>query len=119
MDLFLKEREDDGGNPIKFFYEKCSDRWEIAVCPSENGFQQISFCNSIATTKGGRHVEYIADMLIKHLTEAIKKKNKNGLALKPTQIKNHLWVFVSCLIENPTFDSQTKENMTLQVKSFG
>ena len=30
-----------------------------------------------------------------------------------------MWVFVNCLIVNPTFDSQTKENMTLQAKSFG
>lgn len=30
-----------------------------------------------------------------------------------------MWIFVNALIENPTFDSQTKENMTLQVKSFG
>lgn len=30
-----------------------------------------------------------------------------------------MWVFVNALIENPTFDSQTKENMTLQAKSFG
>lgn len=30
-----------------------------------------------------------------------------------------MWLFVNCLIENPTFDSQTKENMTLQHKSFG
>lgn len=35
------------------------------------------------------------------------------------QVKNHLCVFVNCLIENPTFDSQTKENMTLQQKTFG
>ena len=35
------------------------------------------------------------------------------------QVKNHVWVFVNALIENPTFDSQTKENMTLQTKSFG
>ena len=35
------------------------------------------------------------------------------------QVKNHLWLFVNCLIENPTFDSQTKENMTLQPKGFG
>lgn len=35
------------------------------------------------------------------------------------QVKNHIWVFVNALIENPTFDSQTKENMTLQTKSFG
>jgi DNA gyrase/topoisomerase IV subunit B len=31
------------------------------------------------------------------------------------QIRNHLWLFVNCLIVNPTFDSQTKETMTLQV----
>lgn len=30
-----------------------------------------------------------------------------------------MWVFVNSLIENPTFDSQTKETMTLQAKSFG
>lgn len=30
-----------------------------------------------------------------------------------------MWVFINCLIVNPTFDSQTKENMTLQQKSFG
>ena len=30
-----------------------------------------------------------------------------------------MWVFVNCLIVNPTFDSQTKENMTLQAKNFG
>lgn len=35
------------------------------------------------------------------------------------QVKNHMWLFVNCLIENPTFDSQTKENMTLQQKGFG
>lgn len=35
------------------------------------------------------------------------------------QIKNHMWIFVNALIENPTFDSQTKETMTLQSKSFG
>ena len=30
-----------------------------------------------------------------------------------------MWVFVNSSIENPTFDSQTKEYMTLQPKSFG
>lgn len=39
--------------------------------------------------------------------------------IKPFQVKNHMWVFINCLIVNPTFDSQTKENMTLQQKSFG
>jgi DNA topoisomerase-2 len=35
------------------------------------------------------------------------------------QIKNHMWIFVNALIENPSFDSQTKETLTLQSKSFG
>ena len=30
-----------------------------------------------------------------------------------------MWVFVNCLIVNPTFDSQTKEQMTLQMSQFG
>ena len=33
-------------------------------------------------------------------------------------MKQHLWVFINCLIENPSFDSQTKENMTLKACSF-
>ena len=28
-------------------------------------------------------------------------------------------VFVNCLVENPAFDSQTKENMTLKQSAFG
>lgn len=30
-----------------------------------------------------------------------------------------MWVFVNCLIENPTFDSQAKEEMTLEEEFFG
>jgi DNA topoisomerase-2 len=45
-----------------------------------------------------------------------KTSNKN---IRPFQIKSHITLFVNCLIENPTFDSQTKENMTLRVSSFG
>lgn len=61
----------------------------------------------------------MTEMIVKQLIETLKKKNKAGVAIKPFQIKNHLWIFVNCLINNPTFDSQTKENMTLQQKSFG
>ena len=69
--------------------------------------------------QGGRHVDNVTDQVTNKLIEAVKKKNKGGVAIKPFQIKSHLWIFVNCLIENPTFDSQTKENMTLQAKQFG
>lgn len=116
-ELYLKDKEDFDKSTI--IYEKVHPRWEVAISLSEKGFQQVSFVNSIATYKGGRHVDYIADQLVKHLTETFKKKNKGGVSVKPFQIKSHMFLFVNCLIENPTFDSQTKENMTLQVKSFG
>ncbi|XP_034472434.1 DNA topoisomerase 2 [Drosophila innubila] len=119
IDLFIKNTEDEVGQQVKLVYENCGERWEVACCPSDRGFQQVSFVNSIATTKGGRHVDHVADNVIKQLIEVLKKKNKNGINIKPFQVRNHLWIFVNCLIENPTFDSQTKENMTLQAKSFG
>ena len=62
---------------------------------------------------------YVVDQVVAKLLEAAKKKNKGGMALKPFHIRGHLWVFINCLVENPAFDSQTKENMTLKAKSFG
>lgn len=119
IDLYIKDQQDEVGAPLKVTYESASERWEVAVTISDRGFQQVSFVNSIATTKGGRHVDYITDMVVKQLIEVLKKKNKGGVNIKPFQVKNHMWVFINCLIVNPTFDSQTKENMTLQSKSFG
>jgi len=119
IDLYIKDRDDENGQQLKSVYEKVGDRWEVGVTVSDKGFQQVSFVNSIATTKGGRHVDYITDQVVTKLAEAVKKKNKQGVQVKPFQLKNHIWIFINCLIENPTFDSQTKENMTLQSKSFG
>lgn len=43
---------DENGVPLKIVYEQVSPRWEVACClSSEKGFQQVSFVNSIATTK--------------------------------------------------------------------
>eukprot|EP00049_Salpingoeca_infusionum_P011783 m.206698 g.206698 ORF g.206698 m.206698 type:complete len:239 (-) comp15027_c2_seq11:2992-3708(-) len=84
---------------------------------SEGGFQQMSFVNSIATTKGGTHVNHVADQIVKHLIPKIKSKTK--VVMKPHQVKNQMWLFINCLIENPSFDSQTKENMTRRTQDFG
>lgn len=39
------------GNPLKVIYEQVNPRWEVAITMSDRGFQQVSFVNSIATTK--------------------------------------------------------------------
>ncbi|KAJ1633393.1 Dna topoisomerase Iia AtpaseADP [Pavlovales sp. CCMP2436] len=85
-----------------------SSRWEVCVAPSDEGFTQVSFVNSIATTKGGKHVDHVTEQLVAKLMEVLKKKDKSAAALKPHQVKGHLAVFINCLITNPAFDSQTK-----------
>ncbi|KJH51305.1 DNA gyrase/topoisomerase IV, A subunit [Dictyocaulus viviparus] len=120
VDQYTKDVTGPTGEPAKVVFESVNDRWEVALTVSEKGFQQVSFVNSIATTKGGRHVDYVADQMVSKLIDVIKKKvGKSTVNVKPFQVKNHMWVFVNCLIENPTFDSQTKETMTLQSKMFG
>nr|KIR87863.1 DNA topoisomerase II [Cryptococcus tetragattii IND107] len=99
-------------------YEVANKRWEVAFALSDGEFKQVSFTNSIATTKGGTHVDMIATQLANKLMDQIKKKNK-AAPVKPFQIKNHMWIFVNALIENPAFDSQTKENLTLKSSAFG
>ncbi|XP_026171924.1 DNA topoisomerase 2-alpha isoform X2 [Mastacembelus armatus] len=119
VDMYVKDKVDEHGETLTVVHETVNERWEVCLTLSEKGFQQVSFVNSIATTKGGRHIDYVADQVVGKLIEVVKKKNKAGVAVKPFQVKNHMWLFVNCLIENPTFDSQTKENMTLQQKNFG
>ncbi|XP_074519536.1 DNA topoisomerase 2-alpha [Halichoeres trimaculatus] len=119
VDMYLENKVDEVGNALTVVHEVVNERWEVCLTMSEKGFQQVSFVNSIATTKGGRHVDYVADQIVTKIIDVVKKKNKAGVVVKPFQVKNHIWLFVNCLIENPTFDSQTKENMTLQQKSFG
>ena len=89
----------------------CLLRWEVAICVSDHNFEQISFVNGIATLKGGTHVDYVVDMVVKMLGESTNQ-------VLAEQIKNHIWIFLSCLIENPTFDSQSKEALTLESSRF-
>ncbi|KAJ3035696.1 DNA topoisomerase 2 [Rhizophlyctis rosea] len=118
VDLYLKNTT-HGLAKLPMVYETPSARWEVAFTLSDGQFQQVSFVNSICTMKGGTHVNHVTDQIVTQLCEAVKKKDKKSATLKPFQVKNHIWVFVNCHIENPTFDSQTKENMTLRISSFG
>jgi DNA topoisomerase-2 len=115
-----KERGDDGP-PAKDEIITCSPdpRWEIGFAVSDGSFQQVSFVNSIATTSGGTHVNYIADQICTRLADQVKKKNKSGATLKSAQIKNHIFIFVKALIVNPAFTSQTKEQLTTKASQFG
>jgi DNA topoisomerase-2 len=102
----------------KRIYESENERWEYAVCVSPlEEFTQVSFVNGIYTSKGGKHVDYILNQIIKKLTDYIEKKKK--IKVKPTVIKEQLMIFVNCVVENPAFDSQTKDYMNTAVSKFG
>ena len=105
-----------GDNDIK--YESCNDRWEYAISLAPEGeFTQISFCNGIYTSKGGKHVDYVMNQIVKKLTTYIKEKKK--VDVKPASIKEQLFLFLRCDIENPNYDSQSKEYLNTPSSKFG
>ena len=99
-------------------YEEANERWEYAVALTPtNEFVQISFVNGIYTAKGGKHVEYILNQITRKLVEFIEKKKK--VKVNPNSIKEQLILFLRCDIENPAFDSQTKDYMNTPSIKFG
>jgi len=99
-------------------YEESDKRWEYAVAltPTKE-FIQVSFVNGIYTSKGGKHVDYILGQITKKLSEYIEKKKK--VKVNANSIKEQLILFLRCDIENPSFDSQTKDYMNTPVSKFG
>ena len=79
---------------------------------------QVSFVNGIATTGGGSHVDYVTNQIATYVIKILNMKMKN-VNVDVHNVKNHLWVFVNVLFENPAFDSQTKDTLTTDPQSFG
>lgn len=102
----------------EFFSEHSKDlKWSIGVSNSDNGYQQVSFANSTETYDGGTHVEYIMNQIIVQLREFFKKKHK--VDIKPSELKQHIFLFINSTVINPSFSSQTKEKLITESKEFG
>jgi DNA topoisomerase-2 len=100
-------------------HEVINERWEvIASYNNFNGFDQVSFVNGIWTLRGGKHVDYILNQIVKKLGDLIQKRNKNA-NIKPQNIRDNLILFVKSTISNPGFDSQSKETLTTPASKFG
>mmetsp|Transcript_21808 Transcript_21808/g.55344 ORF Transcript_21808/g.55344 Transcript_21808/m.55344 type:complete len:104 (-) Transcript_21808:222-533(-) len=52
--------------------------WVVCVAPSDEGFTQVSFVNTIATTNGGKHVDHVTEQLVAKLMDVHKKKGKSA-----------------------------------------
>jgi len=105
-------------------YEQAGERWEIGAIltrdlhgetpPDE---KHISFVNSIATRRGGKHVEYVSKTALTRFCELAKKKAK--LDVTPAMLKDSVVWFVKSTIVNPDFDAQAKEVLTTPATKFG
>lgn len=63
-------------------------------------------------------MNYIADQICTKIGEKIQRQHKN-IVVKNHQIKANLWLFVNSYINNPSFDSQTKDSLTTKPENFG
>ena len=116
VDLYIGAKGGDSG--VKRIYENPDPRWEYVVClTTTDEFAHVSFVNGIYTPRGGKHVEYITNQIVRKLADLIKKKKK--VDVKPNTIKEQLMLFLRCDIENPSFSSQTKDELGTAVANFG
>lgn len=102
----------------EYFYEAKKDKsWSIGVALSQNGFQQVSFANATETYDGGTHVDYAMNQIIVQMREFFMKKHKTDI--KPSELKQHMFLFMDSTVINPSFSSQTKEKLITEAKDFG
>lgn len=110
----------ESNESIQFVHTTFNDSLEVAVAASPNyEFNQVSFVNGICTHNGGQHVDYFTNHLTKQLMAVVKARFKDDSELvRPNQIKNSLWVFINALVVNPTFESQSKEYLSMLPTNF-
>lgn len=118
--MFYTQEYDENKKPIiKSVYEEPSERWKVCVVYNPNvGFRQVSYVNGISTNQGGSHVNHVVNMVIDALAKHIAQRYKK-IKVKNSHIKDNLTFFIDSVIENPHFNSQTKEFLTSRVSDFG
>lgn len=95
----------------------CDGGLSVAVAASPDGvFRQVSMVNGLATPRGGRHVEHVASALAKRIASRLSSKSRE---VPPRSARSAMWVFVSCTVPNPTFDSQNKQTLTTPADKLG
>lgn len=100
----------------KFIVDDTNERWTVGVVLSNTGFEHASFVNGIHTSIGGSHVDHVANQIAKEIIDKLKTKK---IDVKPSDIKNRMFVYVKSAIVNPIFDSQSKECLKMPKSKFG
>jgi DNA topoisomerase-2 len=113
VDLYIGTR-----GQCKRIHSEVNKDWEIVVCASDDGFEQVSFVNGVCTSKGGKHVDHAATIVSARLAK-FAVENKKGMShITPKNVKDNMWIFINCTMVNPNFDTQTKDNFTTNIGDF-
>ena len=114
VDMYIGSRGE-----CKRVYKVVNEDWEIAVAASPEGsFEHVSFVNGICTYQGGKHVEHVGTLLSKRLKSYAEEKKKGMQNLSEKLIKDNMFIFINCTLENPMFGSQTKETLETPTSSY-
>jgi DNA topoisomerase-2 len=100
-------------------YAKLNPRWEIVAAGSDSGFTHVSFVNGVWTAKGGRHVDAVAAVIAKKLSDYANKRRGQKATVKPQFVRDNLFLVVKSTVPDAAFDSQTKDYMTTPPGRFG
>ena len=73
----------------------------------------ISWVNGIFTNKNGKHVDYIIDLLLKKFEKIVSPDITKKL------LNDYITICLKSSVINPTFNSQTKEELNTPVTKFG
>lgn len=86
--------------------------WDVIIGISNTGkFESTSVINGVCV-KTGNHIDYIKEYVITELRPIAEKLVKKYREFKKSMIYNHMFVIISGNIPNPSFDSQTKTNIS-------
>jgi DNA topoisomerase-2 len=108
------EKKEDKSNTVKIGYHK-QDRWEICLIANPyplSTTSSVSFVNNVNTFRGGEHVKHIYSQVSNFLQKKLPK-------LDVRRISNAVFIFVNAVIEDPSFDSQSKEVLFTRPNKFG
>ena len=99
----------------KNFVKFQNNKWKIALIyvPMCN-FKNISIVNGLTVNKGGNHVKHVLKQIMEGENGIINKINKKhkDLKIRPAFIKDNITLIISCIIDKPKFNSQSKEELT-------
>lgn len=93
-----------------------TEHWKVGISASEEGFQHISFVNGTHTKIGGTHILYAGMQIWEAVRVFIKKKHK--VDIKPSELRQHMTIYIDCQMVNPRYASQTKEDLITEVKDY-